>query len=501
MLSACFQDSRRIRDIMWLRPEHFYSGTHATIWEATLTAFATGELDAQGYPAVDVIVVGDELKRTEKIASIGGMAYLAEIFHAAPALTFASVMKYARIVAEKARVRKAIAAAQRFAAEGYLDYGTAEGYLSGGAELLAEIASTEVGRLRIRGVDQIFAPRPKELPWVCKGLRLIAGRVAIVAGYSYTGKTLLTQSLALSVISGAKVWGSFPVERRGSVGHLNWDQPELDTDLRYQRLARAMGLDPEDLRGRLEVVQYPDLDLSSPGDVATVRSFCRDKSLVIIDALISAAGEVPEGDPAIGRVLYKLNAISEETGCCILVIHHAGKGGKTVNGKKVDVEPLEQLRGSSAIGGAAGSVFVLERTGKGKPIKVTQAKTPALAGKGLEPFALRFVDVDIEGEPNAGVRVDYVHPEEIERQRTLEAPPKADKAEQARQREREKAEAAAAAWIERRKLLLETIKANPGDSGNDLARKLGGRRADVAKLLTELKSMGLAADVDGWRAV
>lgn len=498
VLSACLIDPRRIRDILWLRPEQFYSEKHRLIWEATVWVYATGE-------PLDVLLVGARLKDTDRIAQVGGMAYLAEILNSAPSIHKDHVEKYARIISDKARVRQAIAAAQAFATEGYLDYGATDAYLARGAQELADISNRDGSRLRVRGVDEIFAPIPDVLPYLSQGLRLIAGRAAMIAGYSYTGKTLTAQALALAVAAGCTAWGTFKIDTPGIVGHLNWDQPWLDTRIRYHRLANGMGLDWTALRGRLEVVQYPRLQLDDEGGLATVRAFCRDKVLVIIDALIGAAGDVPESDPAIGRIVYDLNAISEETGCTILVIHHAGKTAKNVNGRQVEVEPLEQIRGSSSIAGACGAVFILQRGGKGKPVRVVQAKTPALTAKAIEPFALRFEDVDSNGKHGAGVRVAYVHLEELEAEKAAEEAarrPKVDKAAQAVEKERERAEAAAAAWIERRRTVLETVKANVGASANVIAKKSGVRRADVGPMLDELLAGSLVVvDGGGWRAI
>ncbi|MEO7110802.1 MAG: DnaB-like helicase N-terminal domain-containing protein, partial [Polyangiaceae bacterium] len=80
VLSAILIDAGALdRVLEFLKPEHFYSEAHRRIYEACI------ELRAVGQP-VDVVQVGTWLKNRERIAQIGGMAYLTEILNAAPAV-------------------------------------------------------------------------------------------------------------------------------------------------------------------------------------------------------------------------------------------------------------------------------------------------------------------------------------------------------------------------------------------------------------------------------
>ena len=68
-------------------PEHFYSEAHRRIHEACV------ELSAEGKP-VDVVQVATWLRDRERLAQVGGMAYLTEVLNAAPAV--ANVVAYAQ---------------------------------------------------------------------------------------------------------------------------------------------------------------------------------------------------------------------------------------------------------------------------------------------------------------------------------------------------------------------------------------------------------------------
>ncbi|MEO8798262.1 MAG: replicative DNA helicase, partial [Polyangiaceae bacterium] len=134
VLSAILLDAGALdRVLEFLKPEHFYSEAHRRIYEGCM------ELKAVGQP-VDVVQVGTWLKNRERIAQVGGMAYLTEILNAAPAV--ANVAAYGKTIHEKWRVRQLIATCQRVAATGYIDYGEPQGFIDGAEQSIYELART-----------------------------------------------------------------------------------------------------------------------------------------------------------------------------------------------------------------------------------------------------------------------------------------------------------------------------------------------------------------------
>ena len=134
VLSAVMLDPSALDKILeFLKPDHFYSEAHRRIFEACV------ELRSVGQP-VDVVQVGTWLKNRDRIAQIGGMAYLSEILNAAPAVS--NVAAYGRTISEKFRVRQLIATCQRVAAEGYLDYGEAQAFIDGAEQSIYQLART-----------------------------------------------------------------------------------------------------------------------------------------------------------------------------------------------------------------------------------------------------------------------------------------------------------------------------------------------------------------------
>lgn len=132
VLSAILIDSMSLdRVLEFLKPEHFYSEAHRRIYEACV------ELRQVGQP-VDIVQVGSWLKNRERIAQIGGMAYLTEILNAAPAV--ANIAAYGKTIHEKWRVRQVIMTCQRVAAQGYIDYGEAQQFIDGAEQSIYELA-------------------------------------------------------------------------------------------------------------------------------------------------------------------------------------------------------------------------------------------------------------------------------------------------------------------------------------------------------------------------
>ena len=134
ILSAVLIDPGAIDKVLeFLRPEHFYSEAHRRIFEAAL------ELHGKGQP-VDYIQVSSWLRDRERLQQVGGLPFLTELLNVAPAL--ANVEAYAKTVFEKSRVRQIITAAQRVAAEGYIDYGDAQSFIDRAEQTIYSIART-----------------------------------------------------------------------------------------------------------------------------------------------------------------------------------------------------------------------------------------------------------------------------------------------------------------------------------------------------------------------
>jgi replicative DNA helicase len=115
----------------FLRPADFYRAQHASIYEAMLS------LHAQREP-IDLVTLGDELRRRDQLDAVGGPAYLATLMNSVP--TAVHVEHYARIVERKAVLRNLIGAAGKIAAVGYEEANDAEVAIDRAESILFEIS-------------------------------------------------------------------------------------------------------------------------------------------------------------------------------------------------------------------------------------------------------------------------------------------------------------------------------------------------------------------------
>lgn len=96
--------------------------------------------------------------------------------------------------------------------------------------------------------------------------------------------------------------------------------------------------------------------------------------------------------------LDMLGALGEETGCRALVIHHARKPTEDDPGGKF------AIRGSGAIYDALDAAYIFSAP-KGEPVSVANEKARS-HGELVEPWALVIRDVEIDGDPRAGLSVE-----------------------------------------------------------------------------------------------
>jgi hypothetical protein len=402
VLSAVMIDPAAIGKIDNLKPEHFFAERHRRIYEACIAIHRAGQ-------PVDNVTVGTWLKSRDRIQQVGGMGYLTEILNAAPAV--ANVAAYASTVIALWQQREAIATLERKAAElrlGRVTPTQARDEIDRALESIAPRPASAPSA--ILDGPAIAAPLPP-LEYLVRELGLVAGGGAphLVAGYGFSGKTLALQSMALSLVAARAVWGGYTVTARRVV-HVDLEQGERLTRLRYQRLARAMGLDLASLGDALALADMPPIALTVD-HVDAWRALMTTRDVMLVDSLRAASAGLDENDSAIRAGLDLLGRLSAETGCRPIVIHHARKQGKDDPGGRY------AIRGSSAIFDGCDAAYLFSAE-KGEPVRVEHVKARS-HGALIEDIALVISDVAIDGDAHAGLRVQ-AHGAELVTQRREE---------------------------------------------------------------------------------
>lgn len=279
---------------------------------------------------------------------------------------------------------------------------------SGGAVTdLVPWADNEAGGIKTMGASDIFATLPP-YPWLVPGMHIAPGRITLMSGLADVGKTVIAQSIALAVATRRQVWGIYTPARAGRVLHLNGEIGSYLARERYQRLARAMGIDPTTLidSDSLRLANFPDVTLDDPDAEGRLIAACSGCVLVIIDSLRAFSGKLNEDKKEIGQALLMLARVSEATGATIIVLHHNRKPGKDdIGGAK------QSISGSGSISGGSESIFVMTAD-KGEPILVEHERSPL--GKKLDNFGLIIEDVERDGDRRWGLTVRHLELKQLQ---------------------------------------------------------------------------------------
>ncbi len=115
-----------------LSPDDFYQPSNRLIYEAILNLSKSGK-------AIDLVIISEELSKTDKIDEIGGVGYLAEVADFVPTPSIAE--SYIEIIKEKSLLRKIITASNELLLDGYNGKFSAEELLSEAERKIFNIAS------------------------------------------------------------------------------------------------------------------------------------------------------------------------------------------------------------------------------------------------------------------------------------------------------------------------------------------------------------------------
>ncbi len=100
VIGSVLRDNQVLSDLLQIiRPDNFYFDAHQKIFQIVIDLYNDGK-------PVDLVILHEALKAKKQLEDVGGVAYLAELWDAAP--TAANAEYYARIVRDKALVRNLI---------------------------------------------------------------------------------------------------------------------------------------------------------------------------------------------------------------------------------------------------------------------------------------------------------------------------------------------------------------------------------------------------------
>jgi replicative DNA helicase len=262
ILGAILLDDKAIYTVLeTLKAEDFYLESHRRIF-GKMTALTSNAR------AIDIVTLKDELQRSEELESAGGPAYLASLTDGLPRAV--NIEHYARIVKEKATLRRLIQVSNEIMMRSYQSEESAEEILSAVEKAIFEIASQQF-RTGFAPIDPLVSAVYKQIEEIANRKTLVTGvetgfqeldkmtsgfqpaDLIIVAARPSLGKTSLCLNIAQHVaIRKQQVVGIFSLEmsKEQLVKRLLCSEAEIDAQKvnagylnkeDWARLGRAAG--------------------------------------------------------------------------------------------------------------------------------------------------------------------------------------------------------------------------------------------------------------------
>ncbi|MFM1777695.1 MAG: replicative helicase [Actinomycetota bacterium] len=360
-----------------LREIDFYKPAHAKIYGAILDIYGRGE------PA-DAITVANYLSKSGALGNVGGAGYLHTLVASVP--TAANGSYYARIVTERAILRRLVDAGTRIAQMGYA--GDAE------VDQLVDRAQAEVYDVTGRRTSEDYAPLSEIMPHTLSEIEAIegrggqlvgvptgfqqlddithglhAGQLVIVAARPAIGKSTLGLDLARSAsIKHNLTSAIFSLEMSRNEIVMRLLSAEAQVGLNHMRAGTLSESDWGRLANKMGQVNDAPLfiDDSPNMTMMEIRAKARrlkqrfDLKILIIDylQLMSSGKKVESRQVEVSEFSRSLKLLAKELAIPVIAISQLNRGPE----QRQDKRPmLSDLRESGSLEQDADMVILLHR--------------------------------------------------------------------------------------------------------------------------------------------
>ncbi|NIQ38385.1 MAG: replicative DNA helicase [Proteobacteria bacterium] len=322
-----------------LTHEDFYRDSHQRIYQALV------DLSEKNEPA-DLVTLTNELKKNDILDNVGGPSYLSSLIDLVP--TAANIEYYARIVKEKATLRKLIDVATQIVTQSYTDSGDIDAFLDDAEQAIFKISEhkirpsfyhmKDVVKDSFKTIEKLFEKKElitgvpsgfRDLDRMTTGFQ--KSDLIIVAGRPSMGKT----SYCLDIARYSAVEAGTPV----AIFSLEMSKEQLA----LRMLCSEAMVEAQKLRsGFLKESDWPKLTLAA-GNLSDAPIFIDDTAaisvlelraksrrlkaehnlgLVIIDylQLMKGRGRVERREQEISEISRSLKALAKELSIPVIAI-------------------------------------------------------------------------------------------------------------------------------------------------------------------------------------
>ncbi len=378
-LGACMLDETALYEVAGVvKADDFYNKNHQEIYEAIMGLYRKNA-------PVDSLTVSDELKKRGSLDMVGGMAYVASLSSDVPLTSNAG--EYAKIVSEKADLRRLIKTADDIAAKSYAEGVEAEKMLDYAEQSIFEIAQGKQSK-NVVGISDILLDSMEQISERSKLKGEVIGvptgfidldkqttglqksDLIILAARPSMGKTAFSLCVARNAAAKGNNVMFFSLEM--SKEQLTQRLISLEAMIDAQKL-RTGDLVPEDWK---EISKAADalnnmgiyIDDTVSISVTEMKNKCRrlkeqkGLDLIIIDylQLMQLGGHVESRQQEIATISRMLKQMARELDCPVIALSQLSRNPEGRG--KTDHRPvLADIRDSGAIEQDADVVLFLYR--------------------------------------------------------------------------------------------------------------------------------------------
>ncbi len=379
VLGAILQDKEvffQVSEIV--KADDFYSSSHREIFNSMTDLYQRSE-------PIDLITVCDCLKRRNSLEAVGGRTYIALLSTMVP--TTANASQYARIISQKAVLRKLITASSEINEMSFSEKLDPQTVLDRAEASIFEIAKTRqrneyetIKQVVGRNLEQIEEAQKNggQIPGLATGYKILDSMTTglqpsdliIIAARPSMGKTAFALNIAqyAGIRKGARVV-IFSLEmskEQLGIRFLSQEARINSRDLRTGNLTEENWADLNDAVGRISGADIIIDDTSGIG-VMEIRNKCRridaqkKIDLIIIDYLqIMSADTASESRvQEVTMMTRYLKQLARELKCPVVVLSQLSRASEKRQGSHKPM--LSDLRESGAIEQDADVVMFLHR--------------------------------------------------------------------------------------------------------------------------------------------
>ncbi|CAN5851599.1 replicative DNA helicase [soil metagenome] len=379
VLGGMFIDADAVvKAVELLDDSMFYRESHRRLFRAMVRMWQTGEV-------IDVITLSEFLKNGGDFDAVGGAAYLSQLLDAVP--TAANIEYHARIVREKAVLRRLIEVATGIIQSTFDTQGEVEAILDQAEQKIFEIAQTQ-DRKGFVWIKELLWPAMEQIELMSQNASSITGiptgftdldaitagfqkgDLIIVAARPSMGKTAFTLNIAQHAAITAQrsvAFFSLEMSKESLVQRMLTSEARVDAsrvrtgrlrDDDYPRLAQAAGLLNT---APIYIDDTPAISiLEMRAKARRLKSDRDDLSMIVVDylQLMQAGGKVESRQQEVSEISRGLKALAKELQVPVVALSQLSRAVES----RPDKRPMmSDLRESGAIEQDADVIMFLYR--------------------------------------------------------------------------------------------------------------------------------------------